>query len=52
MGKVVRQHSKLAKFAFEPKYFVSACLKLGSEFINYQCKETQDPHWVRTDIGE
>ena len=52
MGNVIRQHSKLSKLPLEGQYFVSACLKLGSQFINHQCKDTDQPHWIKTDIGE
>ena len=38
MGNVIRSHSKLSKLALEGTYFVAACLKLGSQFINHQCK--------------
>ena len=52
MGNVIRQHSKLSKIPIESQYFVSACLKLGSQYINHQCKETIEPYWIKTDIGE
>jgi hypothetical protein len=52
MGNVIRSHSKLSKLPLEGQYFVSACLKLGSQFINHQCKETIEPNWIKTDIGE
>jgi hypothetical protein len=52
MGNVIRQHSKLSKVPIDSKYYVSACLKLGSQFINHQCKETIEPYWIKTDIGE
>jgi len=52
MGTVVRSHSKLSRLPLEGQYFVSACLKLGSQYINHQCKETIEPQWIKTDIGQ
>jgi len=52
MGSVVRQFSKLCKVPVESNYYISACLKLGSQYINPNCKETIEPFWIKTDIGE
>ena len=52
MGNVIRSHSKLSKLALEGTYFIAACLKLGSQFINHQCKETIEAQWIKTDVGE
>jgi len=52
MGNVIRSHSKLSQLPVEGLYYVSACLKLGSQYINRQCKVTIEPDWIGTDVVE
>ena len=52
MGNVIKSYSKLSRLPLEGHYFVSTCLKLGSQYINNQCKETIEPQWIKIDIGE
>lgn len=51
IGNVVKHHSVLSRLPLEPHFNISACLRLGSQFVNHQCKETIEPHWTKTDIG-
>ena len=52
IGNVVRQHSKLSRLPLEGQFFISACLKLGHDYVNHQCKRTIEPQWIKTDIGD
>ena len=35
MGNVVKGFSKLSKLPVEGQFYISACLKLGKEFVNH-----------------
>jgi hypothetical protein len=43
IGSVVKQHSLLSRLPLEGPYLISTCLKLGSQYVNHQCKETIEP---------
>ena len=42
----------MSRLPLESHYNISACLRLGSQFVNHQCRETIEPQWIRTDIGQ
>lgn len=52
VGTVIRGHSQFSKLPLDNNCIVSACLRLGCQYINHQCKECIEPNWIRTDIGQ